>query len=573
MTTEERLNAEKQAIAEVFSTDKFYVIPPFQRRFVWERENFQQLIEDLWEAFKAKKDYYFLGSIVLSRKDTNTYYVIDGQQRLMTLSLLFASIVNFIETKKILEDNTYISNLHQKIYSPENQVDGIPEDFRIKYEIPESRQESYEYLDILKNKQINLGKVNYKNFKEALTVFYNWLKENIDSPETLKDFVLFLNRKTYMVVISTQEIDTAINIFNVINSRGMPLTNADLIKSYIYGSLADNVKTDFVKEWERLETEFSEERYGQTEFDAILNFIRSYYNPQKPQEALYKEYQKLIHDKKINVNNFRDTLSQVANLYEGLIKDFDVIKKLFKNNGNKGTELKNILIIMREFYPSIDWVGAVIWFYKLKGGNKLYEFIKALEKKLYLDWLTGKSPTERLKPVYEVLRALGSNKDIDIDEIINVLTENLPRREDVEYNLDDESFYSRFRGRLAKYTLLRVEYHNHIRDILDNVENITIEHIFPQKPDEGWINHFGNDWEKYVNKLGNLTLVEGSLNSRMKNKPFEEKKKSMEEKGREFHFLNRELQNYTEWTVEKLEERHRKLKEKILEIYFSEEIQ
>ncbi len=570
MSTDERLHADKQTIAGIFSTDKFYIIPPFQRRFVWDRENFQQLIEDLWEAFETEKDYYFLGSIVLSKEDRNTYKVIDGQQRLITLSLLFATLFHFIKKDGILDDDNYLAKLHEKIYSPENEVDGIPEDFRIKYEIPETRPESQEYENILRGDVKNFEHIKYQNFKEALTVFYDWLKDRIDSQNNLKDFVRFLNKNTYMVVISTQEVETAINIFNVINSRGLPLANADLIKSHIYEKLADEIKRkEFIKEWERLETVFSEERYGQSEFDAILGFIRSFYNPQKPKEALYKEYENLIRDNKLEIEHFKDILVEVAQLYEELIKNFNLVDT-FNISGKEKTRLKNIITILREFYPTIEWMSAVVWFYKIKGDNKFLDFVEAIEKKLYLDWLTGKTPTERLKPVYEVLQALKEGKDTD--EILGKLVSNLPNKKDIEFHLDDENFYGRFRGKLAKYTLLRIEYDNKERDKFEYTENITVEHILPRKPTDEWKAKFRDDYEKFINMLGNLTLIKGELNSKMKNKPFEEKKKLlMEERGKEFSVLNEELlQRYNQWTKNELKKRHEELKKKVLKIYFVE---
>lgn len=559
---EERLYAEKQTIAEVFSPDKFYIIPPFQRRFVWDKENFQQLMEDLWEAFESGKGYYFLGSIVLSREGRNLYKVIDGQQRLTTISLLYATL------RDIVNDNELRAELNNFIYSPPARTLNRNEDFRIKFESPDSRPESKEYEAIIRGKA---EEIKYPRFREALDVFKKWLEDK--SLDVLEKFISFLNLQTYMVVISTREIETAINIFNVINSRGLPLTNADLIKSYIYERLPnEQARREFVKEWERLETEFSEERFGQNEFDAILGFIRSYYNPQKPKEALFKEYTKLIQNNEIKVSEFKDLLSSVTDLYEGLIKDLDKIDNLPIDSSGK-TKLKNMIIILREFYPSSEWIGAVVWFYKVKGEERFLEFVKALEKRLYLDWLVGKTPTVRLRPVYETLEYIKNNKSTD--EIMDNLAKDLPNKETIESHLDAEDFYGKFRGRLAKYTLLRIEYSAKERDLLDNLENITVEHILPRSPTDEWKKIFGYDYDKYVNKLGNLTLIKGNLNSKMRNKPFNEKKKLLiEAKGREFTLLNNTLlQQYTKWTRSELENRHKNLKELVLSIYTEEHFQ
>ncbi len=567
MMFQEYLDANKETIGNIFSVNRFYIIPPFQRRFVWQRENFQKLIEDLWEAFQSGRNYYFLGSIVLSKTQGagEAYQIIDGQQRLTTLSLLFVSFIYFIKNKGFEVSNDYLENLRRKIYSPANEVDGIPEDFRIKYEIPEAREESEEYKNILRASNINLENINYKNFREALEVFVNFLEENIKDFNTLRDCILFLNTKTLIVEIISQEIETAINIFNVINSRGLPLSNSDLIKSYIYGKIhEEDVKIEFIKKWEELESNFSKERYGQSEFDALLGFIRAYYEPQKPKESLYKEIERIVNRGDITPENFKDVLVNLADLYESLIKDLDKIDEL-EIDGDKKNYLKNLIIILREFYPSNEWIAGVLWFYKKYKGDKFFEFMTALERRLYLDWLSGKTPTERLIPIYDVLKKLKEGKNAQ--DIIENLIRNIPPKERVEIFLNDENIYSRFQGKLAKYTLLRIEYHNQSRNILNNTENITIEHIFPQRPNDAWKRKFGDDWEKYVNKLGNLTLVERRLNSKMSNKPFEEKKKILRKRGREF-FLNEEIQKYNDWTKQELENRHKDLTNRVLNIYY-----
>ena len=228
-----------------------------------------------------------------------------------------------------------------------------------------------------------------------------------------------------------------------------------------------------------------------------------------------------------------------------------------------------MIIILREFYPNSEWIGAVVWFYKVKGEERFLDFVKALEKRLYLDWLVGKTPTVRLTPVYETLEYIKNNKSVD--EIIDNLAKDLPGKETIESHLDVEDFYARFRGRLAKYTLLRIEYSTRERDLLDNLENITVEHILPRSPTNEWKEVFGDDYDKCVNKLGNLTLIKGSLNSKMRNKLFNEKKKLLKETiGKEFTLLNDNLlQRYEEWTKKELEDRHSKLKEQVVSIYLT----
>ncbi len=554
-TLNEKLEAKKLELKDVFSIDRFYEIPAFQRRFSWEKDNFDQLIEDLWEAFSSGKDYYFLGSIVLSKKGNNVYRIIDGQQRLTSLSILYAVLREFVDKEE------HKNNLLKKIYSPKDELDNIPEKFRINFEI--EREELSEYKDIIKKyPNINVNNIKYEPFKKAIESFKDFLKDKNNTQQII-DFIQFLNRKTYMVEIVSQEDDTAINIFHIINSRGLPLSNVDLIKSKVYSLLNnenEEEKNKYMEKWETLERDFSDERYSQSEFELIINFIRAYYKEDKARKSLYKEIEDIL-DKEITAKDFLKKLENLSEMYEGLIKNLDLINNFNVDNETK-VKIKNYIILLREFYPSSEWISAVIFFYDKFKENNFFEFLFSLERKLYLDWLTQKSPTERLRPIYDVIKNLKANKSED--EIIKALDKELPKEEDVKYHLNSEDFYRRFRGALARYTLLKLEYSEETRNRLENFHNITVEHIFPKKPSETWKGKFGENFEKYVDKLGNLTLVDGKLNSSMKNKPFKEKIQKIKEK-KEFN-LNKELEEIDDWNLEEFEKRHKRLVNKLFDL-------
>lgn len=114
------LQGSIEVVGKIFSTDFFFNIPDYQRPFAWEDSNFQDLIDDLVSAQSEKN--YFLGTIVLHKKnERNSYDVVDGQQRLTSLLILFACL------RDLIVDPLFKKNLHGKILQEENRVDGIPE--------------------------------------------------------------------------------------------------------------------------------------------------------------------------------------------------------------------------------------------------------------------------------------------------------------------------------------------------------------------------------------------------------------------------------------------------------------
>ncbi len=131
--THGKIDADKRVLQKIFSPDFWFVIPEYQRSYVWQSENIQDLIDDLYYAFMNKRDSeYFLGSLVLKRtknKDFAEYEVLDGQQRLTTFFLMFAVL------RDLLEERAFKNNLQQKIYQEADELDMVPERQRITYQI------------------------------------------------------------------------------------------------------------------------------------------------------------------------------------------------------------------------------------------------------------------------------------------------------------------------------------------------------------------------------------------------------------------------------------------------------
>ena len=127
------IEADKQILQKIFSQDFWFVIPEYQRPYVWQKDNIEELIEDLYYAFEHKEDNeYFLGSLVL--KNTNNqnfteYEVLDGQQRLTTFFMMIAVL------RDLLEDEDYKSTMREMIYQKENKLKKIPSRNRITYYI------------------------------------------------------------------------------------------------------------------------------------------------------------------------------------------------------------------------------------------------------------------------------------------------------------------------------------------------------------------------------------------------------------------------------------------------------
>ena len=577
----EKIKAHEITLKDLFGDKYIFEIPNFQRPFAWEKENFEQLFTDIKDALDLNKenygdkieDYepYFLGSVILWTKDlkddgSGVYAVIDGQQRLVSLAILMAVMRDLTDSAKA--KNT----LQRKIYQEPDEFSGTPESVRIR--MREKEAEFFKKYVLTEGGTNRINSIDKKSLTEprrhmleAIEVFKNGFKiENgkIDQ-DFLNRYIRYLLQKVVLVVIKTGELASAFRLFNIINARGIPLTNADLLKSENLSVIPKEEEPKYTKIWEDLEEDFGSEK-----LEMLISFIRSIKLKEKARKSIYEEFEDKVFKKEpeFKGKRFIEYLQNIANIYREKIEE----ARITTGNSEEETYYYNLISLMRDFLPFNDWMVGVIKFKeKFKEDLHLFQFLKVFEKKITIDWITGLSFTERLTQIYKIVKLIeesNSANDVINNPIFNV---DLKRKEEeFKKALDDLNFYGKGRIQVPKYVLLRIDMersYNQNKKISYSGE-ITVEHILPRTPkDEYWLSRFSEeDRLKWTNRLGNLVLLNSRKNSQAGNKPFPEKVKDYFEKKSDFDITN-ELKSYEEWNVDKLKERHNKLRQEALKIW------
>jgi len=577
----EKIKAHEITLKDLFEVKYIFEIPNFQRPFAWEKENFEQLFTDIKDALDLNKenygdkikDYelYFLGSVILWTKDlkddgSGVYAVIDGQQRLVSLAILMAVMRDLTDSAKA--KNT----LQRKIYQEPDEFSGTLESVRIR--MREKEAEFFKKYVLTEGGTNRIDSIDKKSLTEpklhmleAIEVFKNGFKiENgkIDQ-DFLNRYIRYLLQKVVLVVIKTGELASAFRLFNIINARGMPLTNADLLKSENLSVTPKEEEPKYTKIWEDLEEDFGSEK-----LEMLISFIRSIKLKEKARKSIYEEFEDKVFKKEpeFKGKKFIEYLQNIANIYREKIEEARIITE----NSEEEIYYYNLISLMRDFLPFNDWMVGVIKFKeKFKEDSHLFQFLRVFEKKITIDWITGLSFTERLTQIYKIVKLIEESNSAD--DVINnpIFNVDLKRKEE-EFRkaLDDLNFYGKGRTRVPKYVLLRVDMersYNQNKKISYSGE-ITVEHILPRTPKEGyWLSRFSEeDRLKWTNRLGNLVLLNSRKNSQAGNKPFPEKIKDYFEKKSDFDITN-ELKSYKEWNVDKLKERHNKLLQEAVKIW------
>ncbi|MGL5821246.1 MAG: DUF262 domain-containing protein [Sarcina sp.] len=574
----EKIKAKEYFIKDLLSPKFIFEIPDYQRAYSWTTENLKQLVDDIEDSIRLNQgrtfenfEPYFIGSIVLCGKEYKEdgfgrYEVIDGQQRLTSLIMLIATI------RDIINNDEYKKVLGSLIYQEANELMGIKENIRVKVRGKESDFfKEYVLTEGGTNLVLELDKLDLTETKlnmiNALEVFRNsFIDENgILLEAKLNDFVKYLLQKVVLVVITTNSFESAFRLFNVINSRGLPLTNADLLKSENLRVIPLEERTKYTDIWENDELDL-----GKDNLETVIGFMRSIALQKKADASLYDEYTKDIYPSKEGYKGkeFTQHMHDVKEIYSKYVLDARL------NLSNKEDEIyyKNLITAMKEFLPYEDWAATIIKFVEKFGQNDeaVFEFVKLLEKRVVIDWVNGNSFADRLSRVYDIIKTIDTASTLEDIKSSEAFIGDLDKTTIFFKNaLTDIDFYSKGRMTVPKYVFVRMDIELNKGESVDYYTNkVMIEHVLPRNAkDAYWVGNFKADQRRnWANKFGNLVLIAGAKNTRLNNKPYNEKVEEYLSKKGSFKITNEIFKN-SEWTMEVVEERQNDLVERALKMW------
>jgi len=594
-------SAEKYPVSDLFGIDKDvkYIVPKYQREYVWKRANWEKLFDDVIDNPKG----HFLGSIITVNKNTDALAIaelelIDGQQRFTTIALLYAAIyfVLVFETEdenKNDELKTEIINLKYRIIQKSNK------DF-LKVDPSYQNYNYNDYMAVLNELELRNNVDEIRNLRNrriyrTYQYFYDRLMDVDHSGKRIfnnNDIINILNKlnSSIIVKIEVNSHADAFTLFETINNTGVKLTAIDLIKNNLlsqyekksYGTI-DEAFNSWVKIIDNLpDEESSQER-----------FLRQYYNAFK-------------HKKEFKIEKIgKATGSNLIYIYDELIKrDVNVIvKDLLKksqiygdlisaDNDNYSEEIIRLLQDLDRIGGAPAYSLLLYIFSEFENDEALKIGILELLVKYFVRRnLTDTPPTRDLDNIF-----------IGLIELVNSKKKNIQFKDIRKYLVGDNGFASdkEFKEKLtgdiyeentavARFVLVKIEeMNNKTKEIYtdmwarDSSDKFiwTIEHIFPQGENvpKSWVDMIaGGDKElacqyreSHVHKLGNLTIT--GYNSKLSNFSFQDKLLRKDRKGnfvgfKNGLFLNKDLTGKKKWTIEDINSRTETLISIALEIF------
>lgn len=542
------LQGSIEVVGKIFSTDFFFNIPDYQRPFAWEDSNFQDLIDDLVSAQSEKN--YFLGTIVLHKKnERNSYDVVDGQQRLTSLLILFACL------RDLIVDPLFKKNLHGKILQEENRVDGIPEMPRVSVKDRQIfREIVLENGGTIQKFKINDYSESQKRYIQAIKIFKNTIDKY--SQEQLQKFVQFINQHCTIIYLSASTFNDAFKLFTIVNDRGRQLRRIDILKAQNISPEAvpiEMTRDRLSKQWESMENDI-----GEKEFESILYSMRMIILKEKPQEDLLQEFENRVFKKDLlqRGEKFIDEVKIYSDIYRQIFIDKDYLPKSDPDH----LKYKAMIHIMDTEFEASEWRSCLMFFAKKFSGEKFYEFMLLIEKVYLQQWVEGVRKDERFGVYAKILKSIESESTA-----LNVL-------KNIKYNKDSiiiagksENLYA---NRFCRYFLLRLEVICCENDVYKEINAKSIEHVFPQKPDSSseWCKDLNfSEHKDVVNTLGNLVLLSKSKNSSASNNDFHIKKERYLKDRMSDYPRSLQITLEENWTIEKIKNLTKNLSLKLVE--------
>jgi len=567
-------NVQKYTPADIFNPDKDvrFIIPKYQREYTWRRDNWDSLIDDISE----NPEGHFIGSIICINKtgdtlETQELELVDGQQRLTTLSLLYAAIY-----KRLSESESVDEDLKFELHNLKNRIllkSSIKP--RIQLSVQNNNELDFKTaLDIAGLIDFSDKNANWGNrvIAKAFRHYYENRLKDMSKAELLK--LLRAINSTLLVKIEVSSASDAFMLFESLNNRGVPLSPIDLVKNNLLAKLekqGNDIDEAFIK-WNLIISYLPEESDQE-------RFLRQYYNGFKYDKTvavqgkakatrsnLIKIYDELINR---DVNTIFDELVNKAKTYNDLIYPLE---------NDERPELDQLLYDLVNVKAAASYTFLLYLFSRhLNLELTAYQDILQLLTKWFIRRnLTDYPSTNKVDAMFINMIHKIENKEMGIDT--KAMHAYLSQ---VEYMSTLDEFKSRLEGdiyitnsEMARYVLTKIEESKQStkehRDLWERNKKQfvwTIEHIFPegQNIPQIWVDMISDGdkdearqlQEEYVHTIGNLTLT--GYNSSLSNMSFEKKRdRTKESKNIGYKnglFLNSKIKDMSRWNVKDIQER------------------
>jgi Protein of unknown function DUF262/Protein of unknown function (DUF1524) len=561
------LNTRTINYQELIGNGKVFRVPIYQRDYSWSEEQWEDLWNDIFDLRASPEDRHYMGALVVEGKNDRDFLIIDGQQRMATLSILGLAVI--AKLGEIAARGIDSENNRQRAEELRNRFIGEKDPASL---VENSRMTLNEtdnafYQDYIVQLRPPLNPRGLPKSNRLLWQCFQYFLKRLDDVSSLENdgpaLARILSetaaRQLLFIFITVDDDLNAYTVFETLNARGLELTTTDLLKNYLFSRV--KVQTDLEalqRRWRGLIATIGQERFPE--------FLRYHLLCEQPKIRTQRLF-KLVRDR-------ARTPEDVFALLTALEGRAELFSALSDSNHGYWAERPDARPYIRDLnlFRVRQMTPLLFAAWEKFSLDQFVSVLRLVSVISFRYTVVSGLNTNTLEPVYhEAAKAVLNNQAPTASGVFDRLK---------PIYVDDIKFMQDFallaldtggqRNKLAKYILARLEADASGRAVDPDTDPGTIEHILPENPQDEWGQTFSRDlWEAAVYRLGNLTLLESSLNRRIANGPYSEKIAAYAQSN---YVLTRRIPEIApqDWTFEFLSERQRSLAQRAVHLWRSD---
>lgn len=549
------IKGEQHPIGEVFSERYAFCVPPYQRPYAWTNEHAGELLDDLLASLGTEDvpvdevNPYFLGSVVVIKGDQRQAEIVDGQQRLITLTILLAALRSYIGSE-------FRESITRCLFQQEDPLKSIPAHYRVR---PKERDATFFRQFIQEEEgiqrlraQVQLELPESQRNMRDNALYYVRTLASLPAARQVQ-LAQFILQRCLVVVVSSQDSAAAYRIFSVLNNRGLDLTPADLLKAEVIGRVPSTQQQDYTERWEA-----AEERLGSVGFSEFFGHLRTMYRRARANGSILDEFRQYI------IPAAPDVMRLIDDIVGPRASAYYVIKNAgYDHEDAEAAAAINTLLRCLGRIDNTDWMPPAILYLSLYQDQpaRLKRFFENLER-LAASLMIRRQYAHRRVPRYiDLLRAIEG--EANLSEPGSPIQLTPPERDETINALSGDIYLMAATPR--NYVLQRLDSLLAGSGAVYDRSIMTVEHVLPRTPGRGseWTRWFPTDElrARYVHRLGNLALLTREKNRQAYNYDFATKKRTYftSRSGISPFALTTQVLQEQEWTPEVVERRQQEL--------------
>lgn len=546
---------ENNTFRKLFVNGLVYSIPRFQRDYSWTDTEWEELWGDLLECLNSDDDIsHYLGYLVLQTDNGKSFDVIDGQQRLTTLSIIILAVLRNLQ--KLVDNNVEAEQNKTRLEQIRNNYIGYldPVSLVSQSKLTLNRNNN----DYYQNYLITLSDLPQRGFKaseHAMRKASDWFEKRIweyadhKSGVKLAELVEVISDKLFFTVITVNDELNAYKVFETLNARGVRLSATDLLKNYLFSVLhKDNVHETEMQamddRWEQLVT-----RLGESDLPDFLriHWISRHGSVRKAE--LFKVIRKEVTDR-----------AAVFSLLINLDADIDSYLSLNTPLSSEWNhEVKKQAEILKTFGLRQHYALCMAAHRTLSEAD-FASFMKHMVTMSFRYNVISNRQANEQERVYADIAIKLSKGDCDkLSDILDRMRSIYPKDDEFKASFSSKQLKTTQarNNKIVKYILCNFERQINGVEPEQNSSIHTVEHILPQNPEGNWDSFSEQDIEDNVYRIGNMTILEANINREIQNTEFELKKSAFARS--EFEITKKVAKDFDEWDVATINSRQRQL--------------